>query len=100
MESILEKTSAGCQHISDRGLNSVQAMKVEHDNQSVQTNAYLPVYSNITRMEKSPSYLLQLFNSLKKSILKFYHLGDVRIDEQRLTTRDPRVETFRFRKDF
>lgn len=70
------------------------------DAQSIMAETHVGSYSNVKGTENTVSHYISVFcHNLKKFISSIKRFGTGRIDEQRLTTRDPWLEVYRFRKD-
>ena len=100
MNRISEETAIEYQIASKREPDGTKAMIIAQDAQSSWDDAHLQGYPNVKGIENMSSHHLSAsFHNLRKLILAIEHLGTGRIDEQRLTTREPWLEVYRFRKD-
>lgn len=96
---MLEKTAMQYPTTPNRELDTKHLITVA-DTQSVLVDTHISRYTSTEGTENTGSHRISVFfHNLKKYISLIEHLGDGRIDEQRLTTRDPWLEVFRFRKD-
>jgi hypothetical protein len=100
MESTLEKTAVRYQialEREQRGVSIVSNPLMLPAEQTGWDNARLPVHIGIVQKEDTSHDFIKVLYNLWTNISNF---STARVDEQRLTTRDPWLAVYSTRKDF